>query len=268
MRRDEVLQRADAAFAIRTYIESLAISHIYEEAAMHLRGIPEKCSCGTCEGRGRCAFIDLPPEQRAELDAIGRPCFSGAGTVLFLQGEPAEGVLMIRRGWVKLVHSFADGEVVNSALVGAGYLLGLPEVLAEQTRPMGAEAVSACHFDFLPAEPFRQFTARHGEIAQRLLKAMSNVLHQLTLNVAAGHQPSLARLMAALQKLAADCGRPGDGGVRIEMALTVGDLADHIGCSRQWTSKLLADLEGEGMIQRRKGWITLTDRGMTPVTVQ
>lgn len=235
---------------------------------MNLRGIPDTCSCGACEGRARCAFIDLPREQRTELDAISRPCFSAGGTILFLQGEPAEGVLLIRRGWVKLFHSFADGDATSTALVGAGYLLGLPEVLAEQPRALGAEAVSGCHFDFLPAEPFRQFTMRHGEVTLRLLKSVSTVLHQLTLSVAAGHQPSLARLMAALQKLAADCGRPNDGGVRIDVVLTVGDLAEHIGCSRQWTSKLLADLEGEGMIQRRKGWITLTDRGLSPVSVQ
>lgn len=235
---------------------------------MNLRGVLDNCSCGTCEGRGRCAFIDLPQNQRAELDAIGRSCFSVPGTVLFLQGEAAEGVLLIRRGWVKLFHTFADGNATSSALVGSGYLLGLPEVLAEQARPIGAEAVSGCQFDFLPAEPFRQFTVRHPDVTLRLLKAVAGVLHQLTLSVAAGHQPSLARLMAALQKLASDCGRPGDGGVRIEVALTVGDLADHIGCSRQWTSKLLADLEGEGMIQRRKGWITLTDRGLTPVSIQ
>jgi CRP-like cAMP-binding protein len=228
---------------------------------MFLRGIPDSCRCETCDGRFRCALLDLPHGQRTELDSIRRQCFSVEGTVLFLQGEPADGVFLIRQGWVKLFRSSAAGDVTSTALVGSGYLLGLPEVFSDQPRPLGAEAVSGCDFDFVPAEPFRQFTRRHADVALRLLKAVCGVLHQLSLDLA-GHQPSVAKLMTTLQKLAADCGRPRDRGVRLTLAFTVGDLADQIGCSRQWTSKLLADLEGEGMIERRKGWITLTDRGL------
>jgi CRP/FNR family cyclic AMP-dependent transcriptional regulator len=229
---------------------------------MFLRGIPDSCRCETCDGRFRCALLDLPTIQRTELDAISRQCFSAGGTVLFLQGEAPEGVFLIRQGWVKLFRSSAAGDVTSTALVSSGYLVGLPEVFSEQPRPLGAEAVSGCDFDFVPAEAFRQFTSRHGDVALRLLKGVCGVLHQLSLDLA-GHEPSVGRLMVALQKLAADCGRRRDGGVRLELAFTVGDLADQIGCSRQWTSKLLGDLEGDGMIQRRKGWITLTDRGLT-----
>jgi len=233
---------------------------------MNLQGIAYDCHCGACEGRGRCAFLDLPEAQRTELDAIRRPCYFAQGTVLLLQGERAEGVLLVRTGWVKLFHHFPDGDVASTALVGSGYLLGLPEVLSGNPRPLGAEAVSGCHFDFLPAESFLRFTNRHGDVAQRLLKAVCTELHQMTVDLAqaAGRQPSVGRLLAALQKLAADCGRPRDGGVRIGLAFTVRDLADQIGCSRQWTSKLLSDLEGEGMIQRRNGWITLTNRALQP----
>lgn len=231
---------------------------------MSLRGITERCHCETCEGRLRCAFVELSTELRSELDAICRPCFLAQGTVLFLQGEPAEAVLLIRQGWVKLFYHFPDGEVSSTALVGSGYLLGMAEVLSGAPRPTGAEAASGCQLDYMPAEPFRRFTGRHESIAQRLLKAVCGEMVHLTEEVASavGRQPSERRLLAALQKLAADCGRPRDGGVRIGLSFTVRDLARRIGCSRQWTSKLLSDLEVGRMIQRRKGWITLTERGL------
>lgn len=237
---------------------------------MNLRGIPDRCQCETCEGRVRCAFLNLPQDLRIELDRISRPCFFAQGTVLFLQGEPAEGVLLVRNGWVKLFHTFPDGDVASTAIVGSGYLLGLPEVLSGNPRPLGGEAVSGCHFDFLPAGPFLRFTGRHFDVAQRLLKAVCGELSQLAMALAqaAGRQPSVGRLLAALQKLAVDCGRSREGGVRIGLSLTVRDLADKIGCSRQWTSKLLSDLEGEGKIERRSGWITLTAKGLEPSPVQ
>lgn len=232
---------------------------------MDFLALSSTCRCEGCSGRSRCAFAGLPDELRRELDGIGRPCSFAPGTVLFLQGEPADGVLLLREGWAKLFHTSPEGDVTSIAVMGPGSILGLPEVLSGRPRPLGAEAICLCHLELMAAEPFLRFTRRHGDVAQRLLGSIGQDLFELLVELsrAAGRQDSQDRLLGALQKLAADCGRPRNDGVRIGLSFTVQDLADRIGCSRQWTSKLLSDLEGDGMIHRRKGWITLTDRGLT-----
>jgi len=67
--------------------------------------------------------------------------------------------------------------------------------------------------------------------------------------------------MNLLREFGQNCGHPIDDGVRIRIPLTVQDLADKIGCSRQWTSKLLGKLQTARLIERNQGWIILvTDR--------
>jgi len=65
--------------------------------------------------------------------------------------------------------------------------------------------------------------------------------------------------MSALVELGRIYGLPAEAGLRIPVPLTVQMLADKVGCSRQWASRLLGELEAAGKLRRNRGWITLTD---------
>ena len=80
---------------------------------------------------------------------------------------------------------------------------------------------------------------------------MENMLHLAT------RVPSGERLMSALIELSRIYGVPADSGLRIPVPLTVQMLADKIGCSRQWASRLLGELEAAGKLKRNRSWITL-----------
>ncbi|MFB3903762.1 MAG: helix-turn-helix domain-containing protein [Acidobacteriota bacterium] len=75
----------------------------------------------------------------------------------------------------------------------------------------------------------------------------------------AGRQASADRLLNVLQQLAKACGQRTADGIRLRIPFTVQDLADEIACSRQWTTRLLSELEGRRMIQRKNGWIVLME---------
>jgi CRP-like cAMP-binding protein len=63
--------------------------------------------------------------------------------------------------------------------------------------------------------------------------------------------------MSALIELGNVYGVPAEAGLRIPVPLTVQMLADKVGCSRQWASKLLGELEAAGKLKRNRSWITL-----------
>jgi len=69
--------------------------------------------------------------------------------------------------------------------------------------------------------------------------------------------PTGERLLSALAELARVYGLPAEAGLRIPVPLTVQMLADKVGCSRQWASKLLGELESAGKLKRNRSWITL-----------
>lgn len=88
------------------------------------------------------------------LDAIAslRGCHSG-GT-LFEQGQPADGVLVIRRGSVRLFAAGHDGDAqVSYRTVGPGYVLGLPALFSGQPYSLTAEATEECVCGFVEREP-------------------------------------------------------------------------------------------------------------------
>jgi CRP-like cAMP-binding protein len=65
--------------------------------------------------------------------------------------------------------------------------------------------------------------------------------------------------MSALVELGRVYGVPAESGLRIPVPLTVQMLADKIGCSRQWASKTLGELEAAGKLKHKRGWITLVN---------
>ena len=87
------------------------------------------------------------------LDAIAslRSCRSGA--VLFQQGQPAEGVLVVRRGAVRLsASSHGDDTKLPYRIVGPGYVLGLPALFSGQPYSLTAEALEECVCGFVDRE--------------------------------------------------------------------------------------------------------------------
>jgi DNA-binding MarR family transcriptional regulator len=48
----------------------------------------------------------------------------------------------------------------------------------------------------------------------------------------------------------------------LDAPLTVRDLAGTLGCSRQWASKLLSEIEAQGLIEREGRRIILTDAAL------
>jgi len=83
------------------------------------------------------------------LDAIAsaRSCSSGA--VLFEQGQPAEGVLVIRRGSVCLSACSHGDSKLPYRNVGPGYVLGLPALFSGQPYSLSAQALEECVYGFV-----------------------------------------------------------------------------------------------------------------------
>lgn len=87
------------------------------------------------------------------LDALAtlRSCRSGA--ILFEHGQPADGVLVVRRGSVRLFASDHSGDTrLSYRTVGPGYVLGLPALFSGQPYSLTAEAVEECVCGFVDRE--------------------------------------------------------------------------------------------------------------------
>jgi len=83
---------------------------------------------------------EAQPELAPALEQLGTAVVSPRGTVLFQQGHQPTGVLVLRKGKVRLSRVGHDGET-SSKIVGAGHILGLLATVSDQPYLKTAETI-------------------------------------------------------------------------------------------------------------------------------
>lgn len=219
--------------------------------------------CQGCPGRSGCVFAALPDAEWRHFERLVRRSFYAGSTTVVRQGDAARGVFIVRSGVIRLERVSPQGRSFVVRLATAADLLGIPEVMAGSCHSLSAEAVESSQLEFITAEDFRAFLLEHPNVAVSLLERTCRELAVLERNLceAGTHRPLAERLLSKLRELADARGVIVPGGVLLDLPLTVQDLGDSLGCSRQWTSKLLRDLAAAGLIERRGGRIVLTAHG-------
>jgi CRP-like cAMP-binding protein len=144
-------------------------------------------------------------------------------------------------------------------LVAPGTVVGAAATISGFSHSFRLAALEECEFDRVEAPHFLTYLENQPYAALELLrllcrqevKLLRQMLHLMT------RTPSSKRLLSALQDFGTICGEPVELGVRFKLPLTVQMLAEKIGCSRQWASKILGELEAAGKLKRNRSWITL-----------
>ena len=107
--------------------------------------------------------------------------------------------------------------------------------------------------------------SKHPEIAMELLIYLGDQMSSLISELCGTVELEPAeRLVRAFHELAEIDGNRCPEGIMIKTPLTVQILADRIGCSRQWTSRLLGELTRQGLVRRSGRAFILVRRSRTP----
>jgi len=220
--------------------------------------------CGCCAAVGGCVFGNLPEELNQQFREIVEVRRYSAGSTVFYQGDESHGVFNVHSGAVRLLRLEANGRQVTVRIVPAAGILGLAEVTAGTPYQLTAEAVEDCILEYAPRRRFVPFLLDNPQVTVELLIWLSQEFQGLQVNLGdVVSRPTLSvQLLRQLRTLGEACGETTGAGVELHPCFTGQDLADGLGCSRQWVSKLLKDLEGQGLIERHGRRIVLTPFGL------
>jgi CRP/FNR family transcriptional regulator len=195
---------------------------------------------------------------------VSRICIYGNGVTVFWQGDEPEGVFVVRLGWLKLSHVSPAGRVATVDIMGTGSILCLQSVLTGFPFAASCEVIERCELEYIERDQFIKLLVSNQDLSDHILTSVcldaSRFLTELCMTGA--KVPARERLLYILKGLAGHCGLGGESGVQIKIPLTVSDIGERIGCTRQWTTKLLMELEHLDLIQRKQGWITITTKAM------
>jgi CRP/FNR family transcriptional regulator, cyclic AMP receptor protein len=192
-----------------------------------------------------------PAEDLQAVAAVSRLRSFRRGQVVCTTGDPADSLIVVVSGRVRVVVRSADGGELTLTVIQPGGTLGELSIADGGPRSADAETLENSQLLLVPREAIRDICARVPAAAQALTDAIAANLRRLTEAVSDLVFLDLPRRVAKVLLSQP----PGDDGV-IRLRMNQEQLAHQAGGSRQSVNAALRGFE-------RRGWIEVRDRAVT-----
>ncbi len=204
-------------------------------------------------------FAELSEEELARVVAVAIPRSFPRGVRVFHEGDDSDACYVVRSGDLRVTREHSDGRAIALATLSAGDFFGELAMLDGGSRSASVETLSDSELLALPAVDMRRVISTHGDIAAKLIVALTRRLRETNERVARqSFQTVPSRVAGVLAQLIAEEAIPEDrDGITIRM--TQADLAQLAGTSRESVSRFLATLERAGVVAVGRGRVTIVE---------
>jgi CRP-like cAMP-binding protein len=152
-----------------------------------------------------------------------------------------------------------NGREFILSLKFSGSLVGAAAAIHDQPHPFSAVTVTSCRLARLPAARFLRLVASDSRLAAGLHEILSaEILDQTAQISQIACQPARHRLEQLLRQLATEQGADrAKRALKFQLPIRYWEMAQLLAITPTYLSRLLAELEQEGIISRNKGWIVI-----------
>lgn len=204
-------------------------------------------SCASCTSRSMCLLSAVEPEALGSSSSrVQWVRFEKGGTIIH-EGTPSTGWAILCQGRARLTVSTEQGKRLLLRFCRPGELI-LSSLSV--THDVSATATSPSVVRFVDRESVCALGRRYPEVLldahQRLAQEQSHLVRRL---MDLGYASTRQRLVRVLLELGEEHGAAESDRVRIGIPLSLRDLAEMIGASRQTTSAELQSLARRGLIE-------------------
>lgn len=184
-----------------------------------------------------------------------------AGEAIFYEEDDCKGLYLVKSGLVGVRKVDAEGGHVLLRLANPGDTLGYRPLLAGEKHRAGAEVLKTATVCFLPKIAMRHLLISNPELgagflqrtAQALGAADDRFFKTVTL-------PARIRFIHLLMIMRERCGRiVEDGSLYMELPLTRRDIASMLGIRAESLSRLVHEIEAEGLIHFSGNLVTVSN---------
>ena len=204
-------------------------------------------------------FAELSQQELEQVVSVAIPRSFEKGVRVFHEGDDSDACYIVRSGDLRVTREHSDGRAIALATLSSGDFFGELAMLDGGARSASVETLSDAELLALPAIDMRRVIAAHGEIAAKLIVALTRRLRETNERVARqSFQTVPSRVAGVLAQLIAEEAIPEDrDGVTVRM--TQADLAQLAGTSRESVSRFLATLERAGVVIVGRGRVTIVE---------
>jgi len=203
-------------------------------------------------------FNSLPPEVQNTIAAAAVPRYFDAGQVIYIEGETAEYIYILERGWVKATRMSRDGREQAMLFLRPVEIFGDIAVFTGTTYPGTVTALEAVDAWQVPSATLMALVKQHPELALAVIRKLGErVLHYIELVEDLSLRSVEARLANTLLQHAEEV----DGYLIVPRHAwtTFDEMAVRLGTVRDVLGRALKTLEAEGLLKVGKKEIVLLD---------
>lgn len=232
-----------------------------------------KCLCEQLAGKmmeisevcigGLWIFKDLKPDELKAVLANAIRKIYHKGETIFVQGETADKMFLIKAGRVKLSKVTEDGSEITLDIRKSGDILGETMFSEEADYPMTAWCMESTLICGLTKLNFEKTVLHYPDIGLRVIRNLSERISRLTERVDSMSASSLEeRLYRVLVNVAKEHGESEPKGMAIHFPLTHEDLGFLVGAHRVSITRAMKALKNSGRILQEGRTLILTGNGI------
>jgi len=197
-------------------------------------------------------FAGLLPETLDRIALICRQRHLGTREILFLKGDPSDGLYAIRRGLIRIGTTDDLGRQMTLNLLGSGDIFGEIALLDGRSRTADAVAVEDTEMFFLPRRDFLSLLSNEPAIAVQLIELLCARLRDVLERMEeTTFLPAATRLARRILTLAIDYGT--------EVHASQEELASLSGVTRETVNRQLQDWKRIGVLSLSRGRLKIHD---------
>jgi CRP/FNR family transcriptional regulator len=203
-------------------------------------------------------FAELSRPELERIADVAIPRSFPRGVRVFHEGDHSDACYVVRSGDLRVTREHSDGRAIALATLGPGDIFGELAMIDGGTRSASVETLSESELLGLPATDVRRVIADHGDIAAKLIVAITRRLRETNERVARqSFQTVPSRVAGVLSQLIAE--EASEERPEITVRMTQADLAQLAGTSRESVSRFLATLERAGVVAVGRGRVTVLE---------
>lgn len=201
---------------------------------------------------------DLPEEAAQAIIESASPRHFDTGQVIYLEGEPADYVYILERGWVKATRMTHEGREQGLHFLRPVEIFGDNAVFTQTTYPATTTALEATDVWMIPSESLVTMVKRFPDLALAIIHILSErILRYIELVEDLSLRSVEARLASTLMRNAEL--QDGQLVVLRREWTTFDEMAVRLGTVRDVLSRALKTLELEGYLKVDKQKIVIVD---------
>jgi CRP-like cAMP-binding protein len=206
-------------------------------------------------------FASLAPEAIAAANERFREQGYAAGEIITYSDEPAASLYVVASGQVKLLHHTPAGKDILLDLLIPGEFFGNLSAREGDTYTETAIAQTGVCVLAANSASFRAILEEHPAAALAVLDLTASRLQAAQERVRQlSAYPVEQRIAATLLRLAGKLGDEQEVGWLIQTPLSREDLAQMVGATPESASRVMSQMQKQGLINSGRQWVAVTDR--------